>query len=72
MQVTTIQGDTLDLLCWRSLGRTEGVVEATLDRNPHLAALHAASPVLPLGTVVDLAEPATLPAEQGRTVNLWD
>ena len=38
MQVRTHQHDTLDALCWRHLGRTEGVVEAALELNPGLAA----------------------------------
>ena len=43
MQVRTHQNDTVDALCWRHLGRTERMVEATLELNPGLA---AADPVL--------------------------
>lgn len=66
MQVRTMQGDTLDALCWRHLGRTEAVVEATLERNPGLA---TRGPILPAGLEVTLADvpPATAPV-----VNLWD
>jgi len=67
---TSIAGDTVDLLCWRTLGTTSGgVVEQTLALNPGLAQL---GPVLPVATVVTLptvsaAVPATI-----ETVNLWD
>lgn len=70
MRVMAIQGDTLDALCWRHLGRTQGVVEATLELNPGLAEL---GPVLPVGTWVELALPAQVTATTRRsTVNLWD
>lgn len=49
MNVRALQGDTVDLLCWRHYGRTEGTVEAVLEANAGLADL---GPVLPLGTVV--------------------
>lgn len=66
MQVRTIQGDTVDALCWRHLGRTDAVVEATLELNPGLA---DRGPFLPAGVPVTLADvpPATRPV-----VNLWD
>lgn len=41
--------ETVDALCMRTLGRTAGVVEATLAINPGLA---AKGPHLPAGTVV--------------------
>jgi len=63
------QGETLDALCWRVLGRTEGVAEAALAANPGLADLGV---VLPLGTVVNL--PDTVQATQSQTalVQLWN
>jgi phage tail protein X len=63
------QGETLDALCWRVLGRTDGVTEAALAANPGLAAL---GPVLPLGTSVNL--PDTVQATQSQTalVQLWN
>lgn len=68
MRVIAQQGDTLDLLCHRHLGRTAGVVEAALDANRGLAAL---GPVLPMGTAVEL--PDSLPAAaQTKLVQLWD
>ncbi|WP_028217428.1 tail protein X [Paraburkholderia oxyphila] len=53
MKVTAQQGDTVDLLCWRHYGRTDGTVEAVLEANAGLADL---GPVLPIGTVLDLPE----------------
>jgi phage tail protein X len=67
MQVRTIQGDTVDLLCWRHLRRTQGVVEATLRLNPGLADLGR---ILPAGIIVELAQPAAASAR--AVVKLWD
>lgn len=69
MRVMAVQGDTLDALCWRYLGQTQGVVEATLELNPGLA---DAGPVLPVGTWVDLALPSQTTIPATRIVNLWD
>lgn len=65
--VRAAQGDTLDLICWRHYGRTDGVVEQVLEANPGLARL---GPILPHGTLVQLPEIATQP--QRQTVQLWD
>ena len=65
--VRAIQGDTIDMLCWRHYGRTAGVVEQVLQTNPGLASL---GPVLPHGTAVKLPD---IPAQPQRTtVQLWD
>ena len=69
MQVRTNQNDTVDQLCWRHLGKTERVVEATLELNPGLA---AAGPILPAGMAITLPDHATMPAATRPTVNLWD
>lgn len=67
--VYSLQGDTVDSLCWRELGATRGVVEDVHDLNRGLAAL---GPILPTGTAV------TLPARQAVAtpviplINLWD
>ncbi|WP_312679213.1 tail protein X, partial [Escherichia coli] len=37
MKVYAMQGDTLDALCARYYGRTEGVVETVLQANPGLS-----------------------------------
>lgn len=37
MIVIAQQGDTVDALCWRHYGRTDGTVEAVLEANAGLA-----------------------------------
>lgn len=66
MKAITQQGDTLDILCLRHYGRTQGVVETVLVANPGLAEY---GPILPLGTTVNLPEVAV--AATKETVNLW-
>jgi len=65
--VTAHQHDTVDALCWRHLGSTQGVVERVLDLNPGLAAL---GPILPHGLTVHLPQhiPAAPPAP---LIHLW-
>ena len=65
MQVRTLQHDTIDMVCWRHLGQTQGVVEATLQLNPGLA---QRGPFLPAGLQVTLAPPQ--PAVK-QMVQLW-
>ncbi|CNL09292.1 tail protein X [Yersinia kristensenii] len=67
MQIIVQQGDTLDLICARYYGYTEGVFETVLAANPGLAELGA---VLPHGTPVELPDVQTSPVTE--TVNLWD
>lgn len=67
MRVYARQGDTLDVICARYYGRTEGVFETVLAANPGLAELGA---VLPHGAAVELPEIQT--AAVRETVNLWD
>jgi len=69
VHVTALEGDTVDAICWRELGRTRGVTEQVLALNPGLAALGTR---LPSGTVVQLPEPATSSPPILETVNLWD
>ncbi|MGP3592958.1 tail protein X [Vagococcus sp. WN89Y] len=66
MNAITQQGDTLDILCLRYYGRTQGVVETVLAANPGLA---EHGPVLPHGTTVNLPEVSV--AATKETVNLW-
>lgn len=67
MKVAAHQGDTVDLICHRHLGRTD-IVVGVLDANPGLAAL---GPILPMGTEVVL--PDSAPAAATKTlVQLWD
>lgn len=67
MKVHSIQGDTVDMICYRYYGRTAGVTEQVLEANPGLSDL---GPVLPMGTPLNLPDQAK-PAQQ-KTVNLWD
>ena len=69
MIVQAIEGDTVDLVCWRELGRTGRVVEDVLLANPGLA---DRGPVLPNGTVVVLPESVVERTETVVTVQLWD
>lgn len=69
MRVRALQGDTLDVLCHRHLGRTAGLVEQVLALNPALAEL---GPLLPNGTPVTLPEPTEAAAEQQPLIQLWD
>lgn len=68
MQVRAVQGDTVDLICWRHYGRTAGIAEQVLDANPGLADL---GPVLPIGTLVTLPEQPATPVQINR-LKLWD
>lgn len=69
MIATARQGDTLDLLCWRVLGTTTGVVEPAYLLNPGLA---DAGPLLSEGQQVLLPDPPATAAPHRETVNLWD
>lgn len=71
MQVRALQGDTVDLLCWRHLGRTAGVVEQTLQLNHGLA---AHGPVIPEGLAVKLPDlpKSTAAIQADTTIKLWD
>ncbi|PKR38459.1 phage tail protein [Serratia ureilytica] len=67
MRVYALQGDTVDAICWRYYGRTQGVVEQVYSLNGGLA---AAGAILPHGHPVEL--PDVTAAPQRETVNLWD
>jgi phage tail protein X len=69
MRVITHQGDTVDALCFRHLGRTQGVVEIVLEQNPGLADY---GPVLPHGLQVDLPDTTTQPTNTPTLLRLWD
>lgn len=69
MLVRAQQNDTLDLLCWRHLGATAGVVEAALELNPGLA---NCGPIVPHGYLVTLPEPTVTPTQTAQLVQLWD
>ncbi|MEI7073291.1 tail protein X [Pectobacterium quasiaquaticum] len=67
MNVIAQQGDTLDALCYRHYGRTQGAVEAVLVANPGLAEFGA---ILPHGTAVTLPDIAAAPVRE--SVQLWE
>ncbi|XAP77898.1 tail protein X [Citromicrobium bathyomarinum] len=71
MIVTAQDGETLDALVWRVLGRTAALTERAYDDNPDLADL---GPQLPGGTQVDLTGAVKLAATPPRraVVSLWD
>ncbi|OOS00657.1 phage tail protein [Canicola haemoglobinophilus] len=63
------QNDTLDAIVYRYFGKTLGLVEQVLERNPHLAKL----PVLAIGTEVILPNIEDIqPTTNKTTLSLWD
>lgn len=62
------QGETLDALCYRVLGRTGAVTEQALELNPGLADL---GPVLPHGTLVTLPDEQAAEPAIADTIQLW-
>jgi phage tail protein X len=69
MNLRAIQGDTVDAMCWRFYGQTEGMVEAVLEANQGLAE-HGA--VLPIGLLVTMPEISTKTTTQTNLIQLWD
>ncbi|MGM3163004.1 tail protein X [Dickeya undicola] len=67
MNVYAHQDDTLDALCYRYYGRTQGVVETVLLSNPGLADL---GPILPHGTAVTLPDIAVSSSQE--SINIWE
>jgi phage tail protein X len=66
-EVRTIQGDTVDRICYRIYGKTAGVTEAVYEANPGLADI---GPIIPTGTLVKVPEVPTQPTK--ATVQLWN
>ncbi|EKN3458389.1 MULTISPECIES: tail protein X [Yersinia] len=67
MRILAQQYDTVDAMCWRYYGRTEGVTEKVLAANPGLADI---GPVLPHGYPVEMPEVSA--ATTTQTLQLWD
>ncbi|EMR7683544.1 tail protein X [Yersinia enterocolitica] len=67
MRILAQQYDTVDAMCWRYYGRTEGVTEKVLAANPGLADI---GPVLPHGYPVEM--PEVCAAVTTQTLQLWD
>lgn len=68
MIVHAHQNDTVDAICWRHFGVTQGVVEQTLELNPGLVNQGA---VLKHGTPVRLPNFVKQPKSK-LMVKLWD
>lgn len=66
MEVYAQQDDNLDLLIYRHLGNSAGLLEQTLILNPGISA----TTILPIGTVVTLPDKQSQPAIN-NTVQLW-
>ncbi|MDX4944341.1 tail protein X [Providencia manganoxydans] len=67
MKIRTVQGDTVDGLCWRFYGRTTGMTEAVLLANPGLAEKGA---IIPAGLLIDMPEITAQPTQP--LIQLWD
>ncbi len=65
--VISQQGDTVDIICHRFYGHTNGVIEAVLEAN-HGLADHGLT--LPAGLKITL--PAVKSKTNTQTTNLWD
>lgn len=68
--VLTVQGDTVDLICWRLYGekmRSTRIVEQVLELNHGLADLGA---VLPIGMLL-IVPVLTTAITKKETVQLW-
>jgi phage tail protein X len=68
MLVRTQQHDTLDLLCWRHLGATVGVVEAALELNRN----QCNEATLPHSQLVKLPDPPLQTTPTADMIHLWD
>lgn len=66
---TAMEGETIDQICWRVLGRTSAVTEQVLLLNPGIATL---GPNLPAGTPVILPDIAKAKPAVRETIQLWD
>lgn len=69
MIVNAHANETLDALCWRALGRTDGVTEQAYALNPGLA---AQGPMLTEGQAISLPDLSQIQPATRETVNLWD
>ncbi|ENP2198858.1 tail protein X [Salmonella enterica] len=61
------QGDTVDAICWRYFGTTQGVTEEVYRINPGLA---ETGPLLRQGQTVIL--PDIAPTQEKKLIQLWD
>jgi phage tail protein X len=70
MRVLVSRDDmTVDLIVWQAIGRQDDrLVERTFELNPGLAAL---GPIVPVGTELELPDPAAERPPLRETVRLW-
>ncbi|ECS0629983.1 tail protein X [Salmonella enterica] len=66
MKVKALEGDTVDLLCFRHYGSTQGVTEKVLAANPGLSNRVFLTP----GQMVEM--PEQVPEKRRESVQLWD
>ncbi|AWX15608.1 phage tail protein [Mergibacter septicus] len=67
MKVKALQGDTLDLIVYRHLGNSQGLLEQALLLNPHILA----DVVIPIGTEIELPRQIKK-TKVKQSINLWD
>ncbi len=67
IEVESVEGDTVEAICFRRYGYTENVTKQVCDSNPGVAALGV---VLPIGTKIVL--PDVPKKNEIKTKNLWD
>ncbi|MEI9534333.1 tail protein X [Moellerella wisconsensis] len=67
MKIRTIQGETVDEICWRFYGRTTGMTETVLLANPGLAEKGA---VMPAGLLIEMPNVTAEPEQP--LIQLWD
>ncbi|EPJ56360.1 MAG: Gp8 [Osedax symbiont Rs2] len=68
MQYRTVQGDTLDLICYRHYGSSHLTTEIVMQANPQLAELGA---IIAENTLIELPPiPSATPVKQ--SLQLWD
>ena len=66
MTVITQQNDTLDAICYRTLGRTDIIVDV-INSNPHAIS----TPILPAGIEIRIPDlPTVKPIK--TIIKLWD
>ncbi len=63
---SALAGETMDAICWRVLGTTNGTVEQALELNPAFAA----GVILPEGAAIFL--PSIVAESPIETVQLWN
>lgn len=68
MKLRAQQGDTVDAMCWRHYGMTEGMVELVLEHNPGLADVGV---ILPEGLVIEMPD-APKPKTPTPLLKLWE